>query len=195
MKVENKCIRKSCADPDRCAVNIFETYSASYQIELDSSTSAHCVMMAQVPKFARQAVGRNRLSKIVPKMCKPAGVDKRKTGHSGKVTCATSLYQQNFDDQLIKERTSHRSLEALHKYERTGSDQQHQVSMALLPPVALKKIPPGVPPAKENIRPGEGDDDDDFMPLKKKLKLTTLDIQGLSQSKHDKLNISVQPPQ
>ena len=32
--------------------------------------------------------------------------------------------------------TGHRSLEALHKYKRTGSDQQYDVSMALLPPVA-----------------------------------------------------------
>ena len=52
------------------------------------------------------------------------GIDGRKTGHSGKVTCATTLYRQNFGDQLIKERTGHRSLEALHKYKRTGSDQQ-----------------------------------------------------------------------
>ena len=72
--------------------------------------------------------------------------------------------------------------------------------MALLPPVTLKKIPPakaGVPPAKENIRPGEGDDDD-FKPLKKKPKLITLDIQGLfpnSSMTNCTLNISVQPPQ
>ena len=131
-----------------------------------------------MPKCARQAVCRNRFSKIIPEMCKAAGIDGRKTGHSGKITCAASLYQQNFDDQLIKERTGNRSLEALHKYKRTGSDQQHQVSMALLPPVAFKKIPPakaGVPPAKENVRPGEGDyDDDDFKPLKKKPNSSSL---------------------
>ena len=32
----------------------------------------------------------------------------------------------------IKEHTGHRSLEALNKYKRTGSDQQHEISMALL---------------------------------------------------------------
>ncbi len=74
-----------------------------------------------IPKFANQAVGRNKLAQIIPEMCQAAG---RKTGHSGKVTCATVLYQQNFSDQLIKERTGHRSLEALHKYKRTGADQQ-----------------------------------------------------------------------
>ena len=66
-------------------------------------------------------------------MCKVAGIPSKKTGHSGKVTYATTLYQQNFSDQLIKERTGHRSIEALHKYKRTGLDQQVKVSMALLP--------------------------------------------------------------
>ena len=67
-------------------------------------------------------------------MCKAAGIEGRKTGHSGKVTCATALYQQSFSDQLIKERTGHRSIEALHKYKRTGIDQQ-KVSNALQPTV------------------------------------------------------------
>ena len=71
-------------------------------------------------------------------MYKAAGIQGRKTGHSGKVTCATVLHQLNFSDQLIKERTGHRSLESLHKYKRTGFDQQHKVSMALLPPVAKR---------------------------------------------------------
>ena len=69
-------------------------------------------------------------------MCMAAGIQGRKTGHSGKVTCAITLYHHNFSDQLIKEHTGHRSLEALHKYKRTGSDQQYDVSMALLLPVA-----------------------------------------------------------
>ena len=50
----------------------------------------------------------------------------------------TTLYQENFGDQLIKERTGHCSLEALHRYKDTGSDQQMQVSMALLPSIAKK---------------------------------------------------------
>ena len=122
-----------------------------------------------VPKFGKQPVGRNRLAQIIPEMCKAAGVQSRKTGHSGKVTCGTVLYQKNFSDQLIKERTGHRSLEALHKYKRTGSDQQHQVSMALLP--QLPKI------EKENIGPEV--DDDDFQPLKKRPKVNPADIKAM----------------
>ena len=97
-------------------------------------------------------------------MCKAAGIPGRKTGHSGKVTCATALYQQNFNDQLIKERTGQRSIEALHKYKRTGSDQQMKVSMALLPKVGKENVPE--------------DDDDDFKPVKKKSKVE--DSKGMS---------------
>ena len=52
---------------------------------------------------------RNRLVQIIPEMCRAAGIEGQKTGHSGKVTCATVLYQQEFSDQLLKECTGHRS--------------------------------------------------------------------------------------
>ena len=81
------------------------------------------------------------------------------------MTCATVLHQLNFSDQVIKEHTGHHSLESLHKnkHKRTGSDQQHKVSMALLPPLAKR--------GKEN------DSDDDFEPLKKHPKLW--DVEGI----------------
>ena len=87
-------------------------------------------------------------------------------------------YQQNFSDQLIKERTGHCSLEALLKYKRTGLDQQMQVSMALLPSF-VKKID-FAKVDKENIfQLGMdkekdafcGSDDDDFVPMRKKKKI------------------------
>ncbi len=93
-----------------------------------------------IPRYGKQPVGINKLSQIIPQMCKEAGIEWRKTGHSGKVTCATTLYRQDFSDQLIKERTGHRSLETLHKYKRTGPDQQYKVSMALLPQIEGKEI-------------------------------------------------------
>ena len=73
------------------------------------------------------------------------------------IMCATTHYHQNVSDQLIKERTGHCSLEALN-YKLTGSDQQYDVSMALLPSQE-----------KENL-PTTHDDDKDFVPLKKKPK-------------------------
>lgn len=56
-----------------------------------------------------------------------AGFIRNFTGHSGKVTTATTLYQIGVDEQLIKERTGHRS-DAIRSYKRTGSDQQCMLS-------------------------------------------------------------------
>lgn len=142
-------------------VNIFDTY---FSFISDRTGNFYFRPLADggsgVPKFACQPVGRNCFAKIIPDMCKSVGIGGRKTGHYGKVTSATTLYHQNFEDQLIKERMGHCSIKALHKYKRTASNQQHEVFMALLPPVAKKKnVPPQsvslLPPVakKENVPP------------------------------------------
>ena len=133
LKVDNKCVRQyeNSADSDDCVVNIFETYSSCIP---DHTGKVYFRTLTDNVK----SVGWNRLASIIPDMCKAVGIEGRKTGHSGKVTCATSLYRQNFGDQQIQELTGHRSVAALHIYKRTGPDQQHEVSMALLPPVAKK---------------------------------------------------------
>ena len=108
-------------------------------------------------------------------MCKAAGIEGRKTGHSGRVTCATVLYHNDFSDQLIKERTGHRSLEALHKYKRTSSDQQYIVSKALQP--QFTKDEDDFVPSKRLV------DDDDFLPKKKpKVSPNPEDISGMFPS-------------
>ena len=56
-------------------------------------------------------VGIHTLEKIVPEFCKlkQAGLNGRFTNHSGKVTYATWLFEENVDEQLIKLQTGHRS--------------------------------------------------------------------------------------
>ena len=165
MKVENKTVRQyeNVDDSQHCIVNIFEFY-----FSLIPSRDSHFYFRpSKGLKFARQPVGRNKIAKLIPDMCKAARIEGYKTGHSGKVTCATTLYREGFSDQLIKERTGHRSLEALHQYKRTGSQQQQDLSMALGPSIS------GMKPNfdKENVKPKCDSDDDDFVPLKKKAKL------------------------
>ncbi len=103
------------SDPEHCIVNIFVKYLLYLPQDVDDF---YCRPLPDdgsgIPRYGKQPVGRNKLSQIIPQMCKEAGIEGRKTGHSGKVTCATTLYRQDFSDQLIKDRTGHRSLEALH---------------------------------------------------------------------------------
>ena len=73
-------------------------------------------------------------------MCSKAGISmegRNITNHSGKVTCATSLFEKGFDKQLIMNRTHQRSL-------AVRSDLQQllkkEVSEALQPPAPPKKF-------------------------------------------------------
>ena len=135
MKVNNKIIRQyeNTADPDRCIVNIYVLYF----LLIPKTGHFYYKPLAnkgELLRFTQQLIGIQTLAKLIPRMCEAAGVSGRKTGHSGKVTCATTLYRKNFPDQQIKERTGHRSIEALYKYKRTSSIQHQEVSDALQPP-------------------------------------------------------------
>ena len=72
-----------------------------------------------------------------------------------------------------KERTGHRSVEALHKYKRTSSEQQFDVSMTLLNKETIPKETKSVLPDFDD------GDDDDFQPLKKKPKLSREELSSM----------------
>ena len=63
---------------------------------------------------------------------------RRFTNHSGKVTCATTLYESGqFDEQVIISRKGHRST-AVRKYKRASNRMLQNVSDALQPPMPSK---------------------------------------------------------
>ena len=67
------------------------------------------------------------------RFCAQAGFTGNFTNHSGKVTCATNLFSQNFDEQLIQRQTGHRS-DAVRAYKRPSTSHNIAVSDALQPP-------------------------------------------------------------
>ena len=89
------------------------------------------------PWYHCQPVGKHKLSGMVAQMCEEAGLSERKTNHSLCVTGATSLYNGGVPEWEIQQRTGHRSIEALRKYERTGEEQHQAVSSMLSSPVEL----------------------------------------------------------
>ena len=88
-------------------------------------------------RFGSQPIAINTLSKYLKTMCLAAIInfeERRFTNHSGKVTCATRLYERgNFDEQMIMSRTGHRST-AVRSYKRPSSTMVKPVSDALQPP-------------------------------------------------------------
>ena len=88
------------------------------------------------PWFTGVPVGRNKLSKMVPDMCKEAKISGHKTNHSLRATGATELYTAGVPEKIIQERTGHRTLESLRMYERTSEKQQQAVSKVISARVA-----------------------------------------------------------
>ena len=82
------------------------------------------------PWFTLQVIGRNNLASMVKKMFQEVGIE-GKTNHSLRATGATRLFEANVPEKLIKERTGHKSLDALRLYERTSTEQQKSVSSLL----------------------------------------------------------------
>ena len=87
---------ENMSDPDHCVVNIFVRY-----FDFIPNRDEHFYFRS-LPDDG-SGIPRNTRAQLIPAMCKVAGIPGRKTGRSGKVTCATTLYHQNFSDQLIKE--------------------------------------------------------------------------------------------
>ncbi len=76
-------------------------------------------------------------------MCAEAGVSGHKTNHSLRATGASELFEAGVPEKIIKERTGHRSLEALCLYERTTRDQHQAVSVIFV--IVTKDIIQGCP--------------------------------------------------
>lgn len=81
----------------------------------------HDVWYCNVP------VGKNSLAKIVANLCEKAGFSGFYTNHSLRATAATRLYDAGVDEQLICEKTGHKS-NAVRSYKRTSAEQKQRVS-------------------------------------------------------------------
>ena len=86
-----------------------------------------------------QPVGVNTLRNIVRNFCTEAGFEGQYTSHSDKVTCATELFKNNVDEQLIMQQTGHRSTDAVRAYKRPTVEHTKAVSAYLQPPPPKKK--------------------------------------------------------
>ena len=61
-------------------------------------------------------------------MFKECGIQGYKTNHSLRATAASRLYASGMDEQLVMERTGHRSTEGVPSYKRTSMQQKQEVS-------------------------------------------------------------------
>ena len=121
----------------RCVVSFFRTYLSLippqgrfYRRPLPGKNKGKV-------SFSSQHIGVNKLSGLLAQMCLKAGVsmeDRNITGHSGKVTCCTRLYEAELDDQAITSRSGHRS-NAVRAYKRSSPALEQKISDTLQPPM------------------------------------------------------------
>jgi len=69
------------------------------------------------PWYVCQPVGKHKLNGMVAQMCEGAHLHERKTNHSLRLSGTMSLYKGGVPEREILQRTGHRSLEALRKYD------------------------------------------------------------------------------
>ena len=117
-------------NPSRCPVRIFKVYNSL--CPSDRPENALYLQPLKKPRagcwFSAKPLGHNPLDNMVKQMCKAAGIEGYKTNHSLRATTATRLYQAGVDEQLIMERTGHRSLDGVRSYKRTSQQQKEALS-------------------------------------------------------------------
>lgn len=77
--------------------------------------------------YADVRVGINTMSKVVKGLCGKAGLLGFYTNHSLRATAATRMYEADLPEQLICEKTGHRS-DAVRGYKRTNTTQEQAAS-------------------------------------------------------------------
>ncbi len=80
--------------------------------------------------FSCQPLGIHKIENAVKDLCLQAGISGRHSNHSLRATSASRLYDAGIDEQLIQERTGHRS-NAVRGYKRTSSKLQKKVTDTL----------------------------------------------------------------
>ena len=83
------------------------------------------------PWFYGISVGKNTLGSMMKTMSRDASLGKGVTNHSPRAYGATELFRNNVPEKLVQQRTGHRLLEALRKYERTAEEQVMDVCCVL----------------------------------------------------------------
>ena len=78
----------------------------------------------QTPWYTSVPIGKNPLSKMFKNMCDQAGISGNKSNHSLRAYAVTELFNAGVPEKVIQDRTGHRSLEGLRKYERISEEQK-----------------------------------------------------------------------
>ena len=119
--------------PKRCFVELYK----QYRLHRPRDIKIDVFYLAPIPNpngvvwYKKQAIGVNSLSNTIKRLCIKGGVDGYKANHSLRVTSAIRIFPSGTEEQLIMERTGHRSTDGVRIYKRSSAEQQAVVSSVL----------------------------------------------------------------
>ena len=140
---------QNTANPQHCFIRLFKKYLSL--CPSDAPADAFYLQPSRTPTetcwFSRRPLGYHPLSTTVARICKAAGIEGYKTNHSLRATSTTRLYQSGADEQLVMERSGHRSVEGVRNYKRTSDEQRRALSDILnrAPKTPRTTDPPSAP--------------------------------------------------
>ena len=131
-KLSQKLVHfEKSSDPDRCFIQLVQQYISHCPTTENRKSKTFYLTPLKKPKndiwYSPIPVGHNTLANTMKRLCKEAGLEGYKTNHSLRVTAATRLYNAGVNEQLIMQRTRHRSIEGVRIYKRTSEQQQEDV--------------------------------------------------------------------
>ena len=119
-------------DSVRCPVHIIQTYLS----KLPKVRNCEAFYLQPKHKYTLKSwyldrpVGVNSLQTVIKDMCKKAQLPGYYTNHSLRANCATRMYQNDVEEQVIQEITGHRSL-AVRSYKCTSEKQKRNAMKSL----------------------------------------------------------------
>ena len=131
--------------------------------------------------YTLQARGKHKIEGVVAKLCDRAGFSGKRTNHSARASAASNLYEQGIDEQLIQEKTGHRSV-AVRSYKRTSNRQLKNVSDILYGNINAQSTS-SKPSSTLSKPPSDNEDDSVCKKVKtddKDVSSTSTDVKGLT---------------
>ena len=131
------------SNPDVCFARLFKKY-VSMCPDCPAELNAFYMMPSSKPTkvcwYTSRPLGHNTLTKTICRLCRAAAICEFKTNHSLRASAATTLYQHGVDEQLLMERTRHRSLEGVSSCIRTSNEQRETLSDGIDKHLAVAKL-------------------------------------------------------
>lgn len=96
--------------------------------------------MVFIEWFGSVPVGHNVLGNTVKRLCKEGKIDGQFSNHSLRATTATRALEKGIPDKFVMERTGHRDVRSLQKYQRPNISTKIDISRAFESDVNAKKV-------------------------------------------------------